>query len=133
MTDVYPDQLGRVRNVQLLVMPRQDSSLSYKPVGGMLLKRHVSKLIVLVPCEDQTDQALADDGSRSCQGSLSRDSTTACEEVSSPMSADSDPKEEDGDRAALAQKLGGTVNPSPSSLVSPSTVVQPARDKPLVT
>ena len=129
VTDVYPDQLGRVRNVELLVMPRQNSSLSYKPVGGMQLKRHVSKLIVLVPYEDQEDHNITDE-SKSCQRSLSRDSTTTCDEVSSHRSADNDPLGEDEDRAALAQKLGGTVDPSPSPSSSPSTVVQPARDKP---
>ena len=63
----------------------------------------------------------------SCQRSLSRDSTTACEEVSSHISADNDPQGEDEDRAALAQKLGGTVNPSLSHSSSPSTST---RDKP---
>jgi hypothetical protein len=44
-----------VRNVQVLVKPNQDGSIKYKPSQGYQLKRHVSKLLVLVPAEEQDD------------------------------------------------------------------------------
>ena len=53
VVEVYPDKSGTVRNVQVLVKPSQDGSSKYKPSKGYELKRHVSKLLLLVPVEDQ--------------------------------------------------------------------------------
>ena len=53
VVEVYPDKFGIVRNVQVLVKPNQDGSIQYKPAKGSELKRHVSKLLVLVPAEEQ--------------------------------------------------------------------------------
>ena len=53
VVEVYPDKSGTVRNVQVLVKPRQDGTSKYKPSQGYELKRHVSKLLLLVPAEDQ--------------------------------------------------------------------------------
>ena len=53
VVEVYPDKVGTVRNVQVLVKPNQDGSSKYKPLKGYEIKRHVSKLLVLVPAEEQ--------------------------------------------------------------------------------
>ena len=53
VVEVYPDKSGTVRNVQVLVKPSQDGTSKYKPSQGYELKRHVSKLLLLVPAEDQ--------------------------------------------------------------------------------
>ena len=49
----FPDKTGTVRNDQVLVKPNQDGSSKYKPSQGYQVKRHVSKLLLLVPVEDQ--------------------------------------------------------------------------------
>ena len=51
--EIYPDKSGIVRNVQILVKPNQDGSSKYKPSQGYELKRHVSKLMLLVPAEEK--------------------------------------------------------------------------------
>ena len=51
--EVYPDKTGIVRNVLVQVKPNQDGSSKYKPSQGYQLKRHVSKLLLLVPAEDK--------------------------------------------------------------------------------
>ena len=56
VTEVYPDRRGNVRNVQVQVKPQQDSTVNYKPSKGYELNRHVSRLIVLVPVEEQDVQ-----------------------------------------------------------------------------
>ena len=53
VTATFPDRHGKVRNVEVRVVPSRDSSRNYKPVQSNYLKRHVSNLIVLVPAEDQ--------------------------------------------------------------------------------
>ena len=53
VTTTFPDRRGKVRNVEVRVVPSRDSSRKYKPVQPNYLKRHVSNLIVLVPAEDQ--------------------------------------------------------------------------------
>ena len=53
VVEVYPDKTGTVRNVQVLVKPNQDGTSKYKPSQGYEVKRHVSKLLLLVPAEDQ--------------------------------------------------------------------------------
>ena len=40
-------------NVQVRVKPNQDGTSKYKPSQGYELKRHVSKLLLLVPAKDQ--------------------------------------------------------------------------------
>ena len=42
-----------MRNVLIQVKSNQDGSRKYKPSQGYQLKRHVSKLLLLVPVEDQ--------------------------------------------------------------------------------
>ena len=59
VVEVYPDKSGTVRNVQVLVKPSQDGSNKYIPSKGYELKRHVSKLLLLVPVEDQ-DNVVSD-------------------------------------------------------------------------
>jgi hypothetical protein len=53
VVEIYPDKSGIVRNVQILVKPNQDGSSKYKPSQGYELKRHVSKLMLLVPAEEK--------------------------------------------------------------------------------
>ena len=51
----YPDRLGRVRNVELLVKPRQGASGDYVGCAPLYLKRHVQNLILLVPCDENNE------------------------------------------------------------------------------
>ena len=53
VVEVYPDRTGVVRNVEVLVKPNQDGSSNYKPSHGYQVKRHVSKLLLLVPADEQ--------------------------------------------------------------------------------
>ena len=55
VTATFPDTHGKVRNVEVRVVPSKDCSKTYKPVQPNYLKRHVSNLIVLVPVEDQME------------------------------------------------------------------------------
>ena len=48
-----------VRNVEVKVSIKQDSSLVYKPSAPNYLKRHVSNLVVLVP-KEENETAFAD-------------------------------------------------------------------------
>ena len=56
VSEVYPDNHGRVRNVQVKVTSKQDSKLSYKPGTPNYLNRHVCNLILLVPAEDTCEE-----------------------------------------------------------------------------
>ena len=56
MSQVYPDDNGRVRNVEVKVSGKQDSSLRYNPGSPSFLNRHVSNLILLVPAEDNSEE-----------------------------------------------------------------------------
>ena len=58
MVDVFPDRLGNVRNVEILVKLLQDGSRQYVPSAGMRLRRHVNNVLVLVPVEDQSNGEL---------------------------------------------------------------------------
>ena len=79
--------VGNVRNVQVLVKPKQDSTANYKPTKGYELNRHVSRLIVLVPVEEQDVQEDTTEDSS--------DNAASNEEVLS---------------RTLGSELGGTVN-----------------------
>ena len=56
VSQVYPDDNGRVRNVEVKVSGKQDSSLRYNPGSPSFLNRHVSNLILLVPAEDNSEE-----------------------------------------------------------------------------
>ena len=58
VVDVFPDRLGNVRNVEILVKSLQDGSRQYVPSAGMRLRRHVNNVLVLVPVEDQSNGEL---------------------------------------------------------------------------
>ena len=58
VVDVFPDRLGNVRNVEILVKSLQDESRQYVPSAGMRLRRHVNNVLVLVPVEDQSNGEL---------------------------------------------------------------------------
>ena len=53
VASVSPDDNGRVRNVRVMVKPRQGSSPQYVPVKPIYLNRHVSNLVLLIPAEDR--------------------------------------------------------------------------------
>ena len=57
VSECYPDEHGKVRNVEIFVKPKQGSSSSYIPTKPIYLKRHVCNLIVIVPVEDQKNEA----------------------------------------------------------------------------
>ena len=57
VTEVYPDTAGVVRNVKVRVAPRHDGKKSYKFKQAWELKRHVGKLIVIVPMENSELEA----------------------------------------------------------------------------
>ena len=59
--EVYPDKTGTVRNVLVQVKPIQDGSSKYKSSQGYQVKRHVSKLLLLVPAEDQENNEKEND------------------------------------------------------------------------
>ena len=53
VVEIYPDRTGTVRNIQVLIKPNQDETSKYKSSQGYEVKRQVSKLLLLVPAEDQ--------------------------------------------------------------------------------
>ena len=63
VSQCYPDHHGRVRNVELMVKPRQGSSSDYVPTTPIYIKRHVNNIIVLVPSEDVEDSSSRDETS----------------------------------------------------------------------
>ena len=56
VSDVFPDASGKVRNVAVIVKPRQGGSKDYVAMKPISLNRHVNNLVVLVPIEDQEVQ-----------------------------------------------------------------------------
>ena len=62
VTECYPDSKGRVRNVELMVKPKQGKSDKYIPSKPIYLKRHVNNLVVLVPADDEELQEVEGDG-----------------------------------------------------------------------
>ena len=57
VNEVYPDDKGLVRNVEVAVSTNIDGSVKYKPSQCNLLKRHVSNLIVLVPADEEDENS----------------------------------------------------------------------------
>ena len=86
VVDVYPDRFGNVRNVEILVKPKQPGSGSYVPSSGYQVKRHVSKLIVLVPVEDQ-DFSVWNDGTM--DGGVSADQIGSSQDTAVEATEDS--------------------------------------------
>ena len=52
VTCTYPDRNNRVRNVELLVKPKQGGSPDYVPTPPIYVKRHVSNVVLLVPATE---------------------------------------------------------------------------------
>ena len=52
VTKVLPDEKGKVRNVEVMVKPKQSGVGPYVPANPIHLTRHVCNLIVIVPVED---------------------------------------------------------------------------------
>ena len=57
VASVCPDKHGKVRNVRVMVKPRQGGSAQYVPTKPIYLSRHVSNLILLLPAEERGDSA----------------------------------------------------------------------------
>ena len=55
VTECYPDSHGKVRNVELMVKPKQSGAGNYVLTQPSHLRRHVSNVVVLVPVEDTVD------------------------------------------------------------------------------
>ena len=53
VASVSPDDRGRVRNVRVMVKPKQGGSPQYIPATPIYLNRHVSNLVLLIPAEDR--------------------------------------------------------------------------------
>ena len=53
INSVSPDDSSKVRNVEVLVKPKQGGSKNYVPTKPVYLKRHVSNLVLLLPDEDR--------------------------------------------------------------------------------
>ena len=53
MSKVFPDRRGNVRNVQVMVKPKQGGSTQYVPTKAIYLDRHVSNLVVIVAADDE--------------------------------------------------------------------------------
>ena len=51
--EVYPDRSKKVRNVGVRLKPRQSGTVDYVLTSSIVVKRHVSNLIVLVPAEER--------------------------------------------------------------------------------
>ena len=56
VAQVFPDDRGKVRNVQVMVKPKQGGTGPYVSTKPIYLNRHVNNLIVLVPVDEQDDQ-----------------------------------------------------------------------------
>ena len=70
VTKVFPDESGKVRNVEIMVKPKQSGTGPYVSTKPIYVRRHVNNLIVIVPADEREDQlgelhgpqqALADD------------------------------------------------------------------------
>ena len=79
---VYPDKHGIVRNVELAVAQRYDGKKTYAFKEPSLLKRHVSRVIVLVPSETE-DQSSSGASSSPAGGECKAEFDPARTQVSS--------------------------------------------------
>ena len=48
----YPDQNGRVRNVELMVKPKQGGAGEYVSTAPIFVKRHVKNVVVIEPARN---------------------------------------------------------------------------------
>ena len=55
VTNVFPDDNGKVRNVEVMVKPKQSGVGPYVAAKPIRMIRHVCNLIVVVPVEDERD------------------------------------------------------------------------------
>ena len=59
VTEVFKDDKKKVRNVQVMVKPKQGGHGPYIPTKSIYLNRHVNNLMVIVPA-DERDELLGD-------------------------------------------------------------------------
>ena len=62
VTEVFPDRRGKVRNVEVMVKPRQGGSVNYITTKPIYLNRHVCNLIVIVPADEVPNLGELDSG-----------------------------------------------------------------------
>ena len=62
VSQVFPDRRGNVRNVQVMVKPKQGGSSNYVPNKAIYLNRHVSNLVVIVAADDREQQSHEEGG-----------------------------------------------------------------------
>ena len=55
VAEVYPDEHDKVRNVQILVKPKQGGSADYITTKPIYLNRHVNNLLVIVPADEDVE------------------------------------------------------------------------------
>ena len=53
VTNVFPDERGKVRNVEVMVKPKQSGVGPYIVTKPIMLSRHVCNLMVIVPADEQ--------------------------------------------------------------------------------
>ena len=56
VTCCYKDRLGKVRNVELLLKPKQGGVGSYVSTPSVTIRRHVNNIVVLVPVEERPEK-----------------------------------------------------------------------------
>ena len=59
VTEVFKDDNKKVRNVQVMVKPKQGGRCLYIPTKSIYLNRHVNNLMVIVPT-DERDELLGE-------------------------------------------------------------------------
>ena len=53
VTNVFPDDNGKVRNVEVMVKPKQSGVRPYVATKPIKMIRHVCNLIVIVPADKE--------------------------------------------------------------------------------
>ena len=57
-----PDRNNKVRNVEVMVKPKLSGTGEYVSTKPIIVRRHVSNIMVLVPTEDRPELSLGNSG-----------------------------------------------------------------------
>ena len=71
VSQVFPDNDGKIRNVEVMVKPRQGGSVKYVVTKPIYLNRHVSNLVVIEGADDQDHLPVRDEAEGMCDGEIS--------------------------------------------------------------
>ena len=71
VSQVFPDDDGMIRNVEVMVKPRQGGSVKYVVTKPIYLNRHVSNLVVIEGADDQDHLPVRDEAEGTCDGEIS--------------------------------------------------------------